>query len=70
MGLCIEFDGGLFNLLPIKPLDGGIIFEELLGYKLPEKFVTKIVSSVSIVLVGIVAFIIIYSIVPGIIQMI
>ncbi|OPX58381.1 MAG: Peptidase family M50 [Methanobacterium sp. PtaB.Bin024] len=61
---------GLFNLLPIKPLDGGIIFEELLGYKLPEKFVTKIVSSVSIVLVGIVAFIIIYSIVPGIIQMI
>lgn len=61
---------GLFNLLPIKPLDGGIIFEELLGYKLPEEFVQKIVSSVSIVLIGIVAFLIIYSIVPGIVQMI
>lgn len=61
---------GLFNLLPIKPLDGGIIFEELLGYKLPEEFVKKIVSSVSIVLIGIVAFLIIYSIVPGIVQMI
>lgn len=28
---------GLFNLIPMKPLDGGIILEELLGLKIPEK---------------------------------
>jgi membrane-associated protease RseP (regulator of RpoE activity) len=78
---------GLFNLLPIKPLDGGIIFEELLGYKIPEKigkikipekiagkklpevFVRRIVSSVSVVLIGIVGFMILYGVVPGIMKM-
>jgi len=78
---------GLFNLLPIKPLDGGIIFEEILGYKLPErfagkkmprkiagrkipeKFVNGITSSVSIVLIGVLATLILYSVVPGIISM-
>lgn len=28
---------GLINLLPAKPLDGGVIFEELLGYKIPKR---------------------------------
>lgn len=60
----------LFNLLPFKPLDGGIIFEELLGYKLSKEWVDKIVSSVTAVMVSIVAFLIIYSIVPGIISMV
>lgn len=60
----------LFNLLPLKPLDGGIILEELLGYKLSEEMVGKIVSSVSVVMVSIVAFLIISSIVPGIIRMV
>lgn len=78
---------GLFNLLPIKPLDGGIIFEEILRYRLPERFAGKrmpknvagrempekivhgITSSVSIVLVGVLATLILYSVVPGIIRM-
>lgn len=60
---------GLFNLLPMKPLDGGIIFEELLGYKLPENIISRIVSCVSWILIGIVAILIIYGTVPGIMQM-
>jgi membrane-associated protease RseP (regulator of RpoE activity) len=60
---------GLFNLIPMKPLDGGILLEELLGYKLPEKMAGKIVSSVSVIMIGIVAILIIYGTVPGILKM-
>jgi membrane-associated protease RseP (regulator of RpoE activity) len=60
---------GLFNLLPMKPLDGGIIFEELLGYKMPKEFARRIASSVSVVLIGVVALLVIYGTVPGILQM-
>ena len=60
---------GLFNLLPMKPLDGGVIFEELLGYKIPDNITQKIVTSVSWVMIAIVALLIIYGLVPGIIQM-
>jgi membrane-associated protease RseP (regulator of RpoE activity) len=60
---------GLFNLIPMKPLDGGILLEELLGYKIPEKMAGKIVSSVSVIMIGIVAILIIYGTVPGILKM-
>lgn len=60
---------GLFNLLPMKPLDGGSMLEEILGYKIPEKYVSRIVSSVSVVMIGIVAILIIYGTVPGIMKM-
>ncbi|MCC7559847.1 MAG: site-2 protease family protein [Methanobacterium sp.] len=60
---------GLFNLLPTKPLDGGYIFEELLRYKVPENITGRIVSSVSWVMIAIVALLIIYGTVPGILQM-
>ncbi len=60
---------GLFNLLPMKPLDGGIIFEELLRYKIPENITGKIVSCVSWLMIGIVALLIVYGTVPGIMQM-
>ncbi|WP_321422956.1 site-2 protease family protein [uncultured Methanobacterium sp.] len=60
---------GLFNLLPMKPLDGGIIFEELLRYKIPEDITGKIVSCVSWLMIGIVALLIVYGTVPGIMQM-
>ena len=60
---------GLFNLLPMKPLDGGHIFEELLRYKVPENITGTIVSSVSWVMIAIVALLIIYGTVPGIMQM-
>ena len=52
---------GLFNLLPIKPLDGGYMLEILLSYKLSESKVKPIVNALSIVL----AMIIIFSIVAG-----
>lgn len=46
---------GLFNLLPMKPLDGGHLFEELLDYKLPENFVKPIVTLISWFLIFIIA---------------
>ena len=41
---------GLFNLLPIKPLDGGYMLEILLSYKLSEKQYKPIINSLSVVL--------------------
>ncbi len=48
-GLNLSF--GLFNLLPIRPLDGGRILEDLLSCFLPEKAET-ILSGLSIVVSG------------------
>jgi membrane-associated protease RseP (regulator of RpoE activity) len=36
----LNFGIGLFNLLPLKPFDGGVIFEELVG-KIASKRVTR-----------------------------
>jgi membrane-associated protease RseP (regulator of RpoE activity) len=50
----LNFGIGTFNLLPLKPLDGGLIFEELINYVTSEKtahIATYIVSVVSITLV-------------------
>ena len=52
---------GLFNLLPIKPLDGGYMLEILLSYKLPENIYKPIVNALSAVL----AMVIVFSIVAG-----
>lgn len=52
---------GLFNLLPIKPLDGGYMLEILLSYKLKEEYYTPIVNALSAVL----AMVIVFSIVAG-----
>ena len=51
---------GLFNLLPIKPLDGGHMFEILLSYKIPEYFYKPIVNALSLILGMIIIFSIIY----------
>ncbi len=51
---------GLFNLLPIKPLDGGHMLEILLSYKLKEEYYKPIVKFVSIVLGLIIIFSVIY----------
>jgi hypothetical protein len=42
---------------------------KIAGRKMPEKFVNGITSSVSIVLIGVLATLILYSVVPGIISM-
>ena len=52
---------GLFNLLPIKPLDGGYMLEILLSYKLPEYQYKPIVNALSVVL----AMVIIFSLIAG-----
>ena len=52
---------GLFNLLPLKPLDGGYMLEILLSYKLSENYYKPIVNALSVVM----AIIIVFSIVAG-----
>ena len=52
---------GLFNLLPIKPLDGGYMLEILLSYKLSEEHYKPLVNALSVVL----AMVIVFSIVAG-----
>lgn len=52
---------GLFNILPIKPLDGGYMLEILLSYKLSEKQYKPIVNSIS----AIFAIIIVFSLLVG-----
>ncbi len=62
----LNFAVGTFNLLPMKPLDGGLLLEELLGYKLSESKVNKIMTPLSYVLILIIAVIIIYGLGRGI----
>ena len=52
---------GLFNLLPLKPLDGGYMLEILLSYKLSENQYKPIVNAISAVM----AMIIVFSLVAG-----
>ncbi|WP_406535265.1 site-2 protease family protein [Methanobrevibacter sp.] len=52
---------GLFNLLPLKPLDGGYMLEILLSYKLSENHYKPIVNALS----GVMAVIIIFSLIIG-----
>ena len=47
---------GLFNLLPMKPLDGGKMLEVLLSYKLPEHQYKPLVNSLSIIMALIIIF--------------
>jgi len=46
---------GLFNLLPMKPLDGGHLLEELLDYKLSENIVKPIIVLISSFMIFIIA---------------
>ena len=52
---------GMFNLLPLKPLDGGYMLEILLSYKMSEEHYKPIVNALSVVM----AMIIIFSLVAG-----
>ena len=47
---------GLFNLLPLKPLDGGYMLEILLSYKLSENYYKPIVNALSVVMAIIIVF--------------
>jgi membrane-associated protease RseP (regulator of RpoE activity) len=61
----LNFAVGTFNLLPMKPLDGGLMFEEILRYKLSEKWVNRIVTPVSYILILIIVVSIVYSLGRG-----
>jgi membrane-associated protease RseP (regulator of RpoE activity) len=47
---------GLFNLLPMKPLDGGHLLEELLSFKLSDNIVKPLITVVSWFMIFIIAF--------------
>lgn len=47
---------GMFNLLPLKPLDGGHMLEILLSYRLDENHYKPIVTSISVIMVMIIVF--------------
>lgn len=47
---------GTFNLLPMKPLDGGKMLEILLSYKLPERQYKPLVNSISVIMAMIIVF--------------
>ncbi|RBQ22682.1 hypothetical protein ALNOE001_16420 [Candidatus Methanobinarius endosymbioticus] len=52
---------GFFNFLPLKPLDGGHLLEELLSFKLPHRTVNPITTLVSWFMI----FIIVISLIAG-----
>ena len=62
----LNFAIGTINLLPLKPLDGGLIFEELLSYRLSKKHVIPIVNSISYIIAAILIINIIYAVGRGI----
>jgi membrane-associated protease RseP (regulator of RpoE activity) len=62
----LNFAVGTFNLLPMKPLDGGHIFEEILSYKLSKKTVKPIVNGFSLVLISFLVVSLVYGIGRGI----
>jgi len=61
----LNFAVGTFNLLPMKPLDGGLLLEELLRYRISENTVQKIINPLSYFLILIIAVSIIYSLGRG-----
>lgn len=46
---------GLFNILPMKPLDGGHLLEELLSFKVPKNIVKPIITFLSLFFIFLIA---------------
>jgi membrane-associated protease RseP (regulator of RpoE activity) len=65
----LNFAIGTINLLPARPLDGGLMFEELLRYKLSEERVKPIINTFSLVVILILAISILYGLGRGIFLM-
>ncbi|MEE1157250.1 MAG: site-2 protease family protein [Methanobrevibacter sp.] len=57
----LNFGIGTFNLLPMKPLDGGKMLEILLSYKIPENIYKPLVNSISVIMAMIIVFSIVAS---------
>jgi membrane-associated protease RseP (regulator of RpoE activity) len=56
----LNFLIGTFNLLPMKPLDGGIMLEELLRFKLSEERARSIMNPLSLLIVAIIVVSVVY----------
>jgi membrane-associated protease RseP (regulator of RpoE activity) len=56
---------GTFNLLPLKPLDGGLMFEELLNYITSSDLANKLTNTVSIITVALVVGSLSLAIIPA-----
>lgn len=61
----LNFAVGTFNLLPMKPLDGGLLLEELLRYRISENTVQKIINPLSYFLILIIVVSIVFSLGRG-----
>ncbi|MDR1819348.1 MAG: site-2 protease family protein [Methanobrevibacter sp.] len=58
---------GLFNLLPIRMLDGGALFKDLLTFKLSEKIVDTLLNATTIFFVVVIVFSLVYGLFKGVI---
>lgn len=47
---------GIFNLLPMKPLDGGLMLEEILRIRFSENSATQVANKLSIIIAAIIVF--------------
>ncbi|MDR3290804.1 MAG: site-2 protease family protein [Methanobrevibacter sp.] len=58
---------GLFNLLPIRMLDGGALFKDLLTFKLSQKLVNHLLNFTTLVFVSIIVFSLVYGLFKGLV---
>ena len=56
---------GLFNILPMKPLDGGHLLEDLLSYRLSKKIVKPAIRLLSLFFIFVIAISLIWGIING-----
>lgn len=62
----LNFLVGVFNLLPMKPLDGGLMFEESLRSRMSEENVRRIIYPLSALIIAIIVVSLIYGTGKGI----
>ncbi|MDR2624397.1 MAG: site-2 protease family protein [Methanobrevibacter sp.] len=58
---------GLFNLLPIRMLDGGALFKDLLSFKFSEKVVNALLNLTTFLFVAIIIFSLFYGLFKGVV---
>lgn len=64
----LNFGIGTFNLLPLKPLDGGLMLEELLNYITSSDVANKLTNIISVVSLMLVIASISYSLAPALLS--
>lgn len=59
---------GTFNLLPLKPLDGGLMFEELLNYVTSSDLANKLTNGISVISIALVVSSLCLAIIPALMK--